>query len=115
MPEICRVMRIIQVEYMAGYKLKLTFGNKETKIVDLAEKIKNAKGIFLPLKDLEFFKKVAVDDCQLSIFWPNGADICPDVLYKMGHPIPNKEALRKKPMAAARRAKKTPRHRSVPK
>ncbi|MBS0626351.1 MAG: DUF2442 domain-containing protein [Verrucomicrobia bacterium] len=79
-------MRIIQVEYITEYKLKLTFDNKETKIVDLSEKIKNAKDVFLPLKDLDFFKKVAVDDCQLSIFWPNGADICPDVLYEMESP-----------------------------
>ena len=98
-------MRIIQVEYIAGYKLKLIFSNKETKIVDLAEKIKNAKGIFLPLKDLEFFKKVAVDDCQLSIFWPNGADICPDVLYKMSSSIPSRKTARKKSTAADRSPK----------
>ncbi len=93
-------MRIIKVEYIAGYKLKLTFGNKETKIVDLSEKIKNAKGVFLPLKNLEFFKKVAVDDCQLSIFWPNGADICPDVLYEMGSFIPSRKTVRKKSKTA---------------
>ena len=77
-------MRITKVEYVSGYKLKLTFDNREVRVVDLSEKIKHAKGVFLPLKDLEYFKKVAVDDCELSIYWPNGADICPDVLYAMG-------------------------------
>ena|SRR3989338_7478986 len=98
-------MRVIQVEYVGEYKLKLTFGNKEIKIVDLAEKIKNAKGMFLPLSDVEFFKKVAVDDCQLSIFWPNGADICPDVLYAMGSSIPRRKRARKNLSVVGRRSK----------
>jgi hypothetical protein len=101
-------MRIIQVEYISGYKLKLTFGNKETKIVDLTERIKNAKGIFLPLRDLEFFKKVSVDDCQLSIFWPNGADICPDVLYEIGSPLSRKKK-QKKSKIVSKAAGRSPR------
>ena len=89
-------MRITKVDYVSDYKLRLTFSNKEIKIVDFAEKLKNAKGIFYPLKDLEYFKKVSLDDYQLSICWPNGADVCPDVLYKMGIPIPRKKVVRKK-------------------
>ena len=77
-------MRIKKVEYVFGYKIKITFLNKEVKIVDLSDKIESARGIFLPLKDVEYFKRVVVDDCQLGICWPNGADICPDVLYEMG-------------------------------
>lgn len=104
-------MRIVQVEYMSGYKLKLTFGNKEIRIVDLAERLKNAKGVFLPLKDLAFFKKVAVDDCQLSIFWPNGADICPDVLYEMSSTSSaRKKAVSRGPKQKSRQAKKIARN-----
>lgn len=77
-------MKVEKVEYVDGYKLKILFSDKKTKIVDLENKVKNAKGIFAPLKALEYFKKVALDDCHLSICWPNGADICPDVLYDMG-------------------------------
>lgn len=77
-------MRVKKVNYLEEYKLKLLFSNNETKIVDLETMVKKGKGIFLPLKNLEYFKKVALDDCQLSICWPNGADICPDVLYEMG-------------------------------
>lgn len=77
-------MRVEKVEYVDGYKLKILFSDKKTKIIDLENKVKNAKGIFAPLKALEYFKKVALDDSHLSICWPNGADICPDVLYNMG-------------------------------
>ena len=77
-------MKIVSVVYVCNYKLRITFSDRKTKVIDLEDKIKNAKGIFAPLKDIEYFKQVALDDCQLSICWPNGADICPDVLYNMG-------------------------------
>jgi len=77
-------MRIIKVDYISEYKLKIQFSDRKIKIVDLEEMVEKSKGIFLPLKKLDYFKKVALDDCKLSICWPNGADICPDVLYNMG-------------------------------
>lgn len=80
-------MRIRKVEYMEGFKLKLSFSDKMVKIVDLEKMIKKSGGIFLPLRDIEYFKQVTLDGCQLSICWPNGADICPDVLYAMGEEV----------------------------
>jgi len=80
-------MRVKEIEYIKDYKLKLTFSDKTVKIVDLENMIKKSRGIFSPLKDIDYFKKVLLDDCQLSICWPNGADICPDVLYAMGKEI----------------------------
>lgn len=79
-------MRIKKVEYVNGYKLKILFSDKKTKIVDIEPIIKKSKGLFHPLKDIEYFKQVSLDDTQypLSICWPNGADLCPDVLYRMG-------------------------------
>lgn len=106
-------MRITKVEYVSGYKIKLTFGNKEIRIVDLSEKIKNASGIFLPLKNLEYFKKVAVDDCQLSICWPNGADICPDVLFEMGLPVHKKKRKPSNPKSVNRNSKRSSRRSKV--
>jgi hypothetical protein len=84
-------MRIKSVEYVKDYKLKLLFKCNETKIVDLEKMIKELSGIFSPLKNIDYFKQVALDDCQLSICWPNGADICPDVLYSMGKGIPKQD------------------------
>src|ERR1700733_6869658 len=86
-------MRVKKFTYICDHKLKLLFSDKKTKIVDLEEMFKKSKGIFLPLKKQEYFSKVTLDDCQLSICWPNGADICPDVLYEMGVEV--KDAKRK--------------------
>ena len=79
-------MRIKKVQYVNGYKLKLLFSDGKTKIVDIEPIINKSKKIFQPLKDIEYFKQVALDDCEypLSICWPNGADICPDLLYDIG-------------------------------
>lgn len=82
-------MKVKKVEYVNKYKLKLLFSDKKEKIVDIEPIINRSKGLFHPLKDLEYFKKVGLDDKEypLSICWPNGADICPDVLYDMGEEI----------------------------
>jgi hypothetical protein len=85
-------MRVKNVSYVCEYKLKILFSDGKTKIVDLADKIKKGAGVFLALKNLEYFKKVTLDDCHLSICWPNGADICPDVLYQMGEDVSDKKA-----------------------
>lgn len=96
-------MRVINVEYINNYKLKLFFSDKKIKIIDLENKLKHAKGIFLPLKDPDYFKQVALDDCHLSICWPNGADICPDVLYEMGTDV--KKPVRNRATHVSRRKK----------
>lgn len=48
------------------------------------------RGVFEPLKDEAYFFKVDVNPEWGTIFWPNGADLDPDVLYSMvtGEKIP---------------------------
>jgi uncharacterized protein YnzC (UPF0291/DUF896 family) len=77
-----------KVEYIEGYKLKLFFNDDKVKIVDYEDKLKEAKNMFLLLKDIEYFKKVKADGT--TIVWPNGLDLCPDVLYEMGKEVSNK-------------------------
>lgn len=52
---------IKKVRYMNGYKLKLKFNNDKIKIVDFEERLKEAKNMFLPLKNIDYFKKVKAD------------------------------------------------------
>jgi hypothetical protein len=81
------MMRIKEVEYIKEYKLKLFFNNSKSKVVDLEEIVKKGKGMFSPLKNLEYFKQVLVDSDGITICWPNGADLSPDVLYEMGKDV----------------------------
>jgi len=69
-----------KINYIDGYKISLTFNNKKTKIVDIEPYLD--KGVFLPLRDPDYFKKVYLSGN--TIVWPNEADFCPDVLYEIG-------------------------------
>lgn len=76
-------MRVINVKYIDHYRLELTFKNKVKKVVNLENIVNQPNRIFLPLRDIEYFKMVSLDDGPYSICWPNGADLCPDVLYNL--------------------------------
>ncbi len=75
--EITYMPRVIDAEYIDGYKLRVGFTDGKIVEVD-CEKFINGP-IFEPLKDIEYFKKFIVDGWTIS--WPNGADIAPETLY----------------------------------
>lgn len=106
-------MRVKKVEYFKDYKLKILFSDSVTKIVDIEPIINKSKNVFLPLKDIEYFKKVSLDDEEYpaSICWPNGADICPDYLYEIGEKIVERKRIKpksnKKTSRLNKRAKST--------
>lgn len=69
--------RVISVQAENNHVLLLEFANGEKKHFDVSPYI--GKGIFSPLSDESFFRRVTV--FLGSIQWPNGADLCPDTLY----------------------------------
>lgn len=74
--------RIKKVEYLEGYKLKLTFSDKKEKIIDFEKyKTDDKESVFYPFNDLDFFKSVKLDKQLGTIVWPNEVDLCPDALY----------------------------------
>jgi hypothetical protein len=73
---------IKKMKYLKDYKLILTFNDKKTKIVNLEKYLD--KGVFLPLRNLDYFKKARLNKEAGTIVWPNDADFCPDVLYRIG-------------------------------
>ena len=72
-----------KINYIDGYKLTLTFNDKTTKVVDIEPYLD--KGIFLLLRNPDYFKTFKVS--SNTIVWPNEADFCPDVLYKIGKEV----------------------------
>ena len=75
---------ITDVKLAGKFKLKITFKNKKTKVVDIEPFLKGP--VFEPLKDPKNFAKVRVNKEFGCLEWPNGADLCPDVLYYGGLP-----------------------------
>ena len=75
-------LHVTSVSYIEGYQVQITFSNDVTKDVDLSSELHGE--IFEPLKDLAFFKQVAVNEETNTIEWPNGADFAPEFLYEIG-------------------------------
>lgn len=71
---------VIQVHTLGGTRLQLRFEDGAEGAVDIAA-IVDFKGVFAALRAPDFFAAVRVDPDLGTICWPNGADICPDVLY----------------------------------
>jgi hypothetical protein len=73
---------IVKVKPLKNHRLQLEFEDGVKGEVDLRKLIK-FKGVFKPLEDYTFFVKVKVNPEWGTIFWPNGADLDPDVLYSL--------------------------------
>lgn len=77
--ESARPKDIVEVRHLGGHRLYLRFEDGAAGEVDLAP-VLQFTGVFAPLSDPAYFGKVRVDPDAGSIVWPNGADLCPDVL-----------------------------------
>ncbi|HBG77543.1 MAG TPA: DUF2442 domain-containing protein [Phycisphaerales bacterium] len=73
---------VTDVAYLSDYRLKVWFGDRSVKVVDLQPYLDGP--IFEPLKNFDFFRKVTVNHDIDTIVWPNNADFAPDFLYKIG-------------------------------
>lgn len=89
-------IKIRKVSYFQDYKLKITFSDGKVKIVDFEDWISDGGFYLAPLKDMNFFKQVSLDDLNYTICWPNGADFCPDALYAVGNEIRKRPQIRKR-------------------
>lgn len=74
---------ITAVEYLGGYRLRLTFADGLIGDVDPSDRFMAPRGPMLePLRDVEYFAKVSVDREFGTVVWPNGADLAPEVLHE---------------------------------
>lgn len=80
---------LVQATPLDGYRVRLRFEDGIESELDLATIIR-FEGIFAPLRDLARFREFSVDPELGTIYWPNGADLDPIVLYARvtGIPLP---------------------------
>lgn len=83
---------IVEVKVLDGYRLYIRFEDGVDGVIYVHELIP-FEGIFAPLRDRAFFGQVRVNPELGVIYWPNGPDLDPDVLYShlKGQPIPSFE------------------------
>jgi Protein of unknown function (DUF2442) len=63
-----------------GYVVHVRFEDGLTADVDLSYLLDHG-GVFGPLRDLEYFRRLRADAEAGTIVWPNEADIAPETLY----------------------------------
>lgn len=83
---------VVKVKAKPGYLLECTFDNGTIKTYDMSFVSKKKGSMLTPFKDEKFFKKVFLE--MGTPTWPNGYDICADLIYKEG------ADLQKKPKAS---------------
>jgi hypothetical protein len=77
------LLRIQNAVALEGFKLRLTLTNGLVVKRDLSDVL--AGPIFDPIRaDPALFQRVRVEEG--TVVWPNGADLCPDVLIWNGAP-----------------------------
>lgn len=72
---------VIHVEVLPERRLRLRFSDQREGVVDMDTIVGSYTGVFAPMLDAEYFAQAAVDPELGTVVWPNGADVCPDVLY----------------------------------
>ena len=85
---------ISSVQPLDNYQLYLKFEDNQEGVVDISQLIEFT-GIFAPLQDLTYFNQVKLNPEWGTIYWENGADLDPDVLYSIvtNQPIQIKETI----------------------
>ena len=73
------IPRVIEAQYVKGYTIKIRFADGVEGEVNLSDDLIGE--IFLPLKDISYFKNFIVDSELHTLVWPNGADFAPEFLY----------------------------------
>ena len=72
------MIRPVKVMALPGYKIHVTYADGATGVIDLSDVA--GVGVFGPLKDEAFFRKVYVGD-HGQIAWSDEIEICPDAAY----------------------------------
>lgn len=71
---------LVKAEPRDGYEVHLRFADGLAADVDLSYLLEFG-GVFEPLRDIGFFRELAIDDGGNTVCWPNDADIAPETLY----------------------------------
>jgi hypothetical protein len=76
------MLHVVEVKWLRDFRLRIEFSDGVVKEVDLAKELWGE--VFEPLKDRQFFQRVALNQETGTIEWPNGADFAPEFLHEKG-------------------------------
>jgi hypothetical protein len=79
MGPMSKLARVVDVECLGGYALRLTFSDGLVRELDFDDVL--VGGVLEALREPALFVQVAIDQTAGTIGWPNGVDFDPDVLH----------------------------------
>ncbi len=71
---------LIEAVPREGYTVHLRFADGLAADVDLSYLVGGGE-VFEPLRDIDFFRQLRIEEFGTTIEWPNEADIAPETLY----------------------------------
>ena len=74
---------VIEARWVRGHRVWLKFEDGAEGEIDLSGELRGP--IFEPLRDPDYFARLAVSPDLGTISWPNGADFAPEFLYEKLH------------------------------
>ena len=88
--------QVKDVRYLEGHRLELLFADGLRAVVDFEQRVKSHGGVWKPLHDPAYFRQVRIEAEAGTLVWPNGVDVCPDVLYALasGKPLAGEQLAR---------------------
>ena len=73
------LVHVTAVTVVGDHRLQLSFDDGAEGELDLSNW--DWHGVFEPLADPDYFRRVALDNELGTIVWPNGADMAPETLH----------------------------------
>lgn len=73
------MLRVTGVEPLEDHRLRVSFNDGVIREIDCSFLLDGTLG--KPLRDLDYFRQVRVDEDARTIVWPNGLDPAPELLH----------------------------------
>ena len=85
------IHRVTSFEIVGPHTLAVTFADGLTRTIDFLPVLRGE--LYGPLREADFFKRVALDPEVHTLVWPNGADFDPATLHDWPDIVDNFTAL----------------------
>lgn len=72
--------RIMKASHTQDYRIHVCFSDGSEGEVNLENELEGE--VFIPLRDISYFKNFILDHELHTIVWPNGADFAPEYVYE---------------------------------
>ncbi len=72
--------RLLEAKVTEGCRIWLRYEDGVAAEVDFSYLL-DYEGVFLPLRDPDFFRQVRVHECACTVEWPGEVDFAPETVY----------------------------------